>query len=133
MWSPSLSVCVYVRALGDTVGSSAGVIAEPEITCTEQITHTHRRTRPFAQSMSCHVWCGCVQSVYNLDPSKDQFIIMCSDGVWEFISSQEAVDMVATRPIKKVQEAAETLAGESWKRCACETTQHTYLSHVYLI
>ncbi|CEM04488.1 unnamed protein product [Vitrella brassicaformis CCMP3155] len=78
------------RALGDTVGSSAGVIAEPEIT------------------------------LYNLDPSKDQFIIMCSDGVWEFISSQEAVDMVASRPIKNVQEAAETLAGESWKRWVAE-------------
>lgn len=29
---------------------------------------------------------------------RDKFMILASDGIWEFISSQEAVDMVATAP-----------------------------------
>ena len=31
--------------------------------------------------------------IFEIDP-EDKFMIMASDGVWEFISSQEAVDIV---------------------------------------
>lgn len=45
---------------------------------------------------------------------QDQFIVICSDGVWEFISSQQAVDLVHQCGRGKVQQAAEHLARESW-------------------
>lgn len=44
----------------------------------------------------------------------DRFIIMGSDGVWEFITSQEAVDIVAEAATP--QEACELLLAESDKR-----------------
>uniref|UniRef100_A0A0G4HWW2 PPM-type phosphatase domain-containing protein n=1 Tax=Chromera velia CCMP2878 TaxID=1169474 RepID=A0A0G4HWW2_9ALVE len=74
------------RALGDSVGHSAGVIAEPDV------------------------------QEYDLVEGRDLFIVICSDGVWEFISSQEAVDLVHSRTIEEVQDAADALASDSWRR-----------------
>lgn len=44
------------------------------------------------------------------------FVLLCTDGVWEFIESNEAVDMVTTFGRSKCQEAVEKLASESWDR-----------------
>jgi serine/threonine protein phosphatase PrpC len=52
------------RSLGDVVAHSAGVISEPEFT------------------------------EYELNPSTDKFIVVATDGLWEFISNQETVDFV---------------------------------------
>jgi serine/threonine protein phosphatase PrpC len=43
------------------------------------------------------------------------FFILCSDGVWEFISSQEAINIIAQFPRTQVQKAAEALAQAAWK------------------
>jgi len=45
-----------------------------------------------------------------------RFVLICSDGVWEFISSQEAVELVAKFPPAEVQRAAEELAEEARQR-----------------
>jgi len=44
------------------------------------------------------------------------FVLLCSDGVWEFISSQEAVDLVGRFSAADVQKAVESLASEAWNR-----------------
>lgn len=54
------------RSLGDAVAHTAGVISEPEFT---------ERT---------------------LDPSSDQFIVLATDGLWEFCENQETVEMAAS-------------------------------------
>ena len=58
----------------------------------------------------------CVPEVRCFDLTKeDEFIVVCSDGVWEFISSQEAVDEIEKyrkNPVK----AAEGLATLAWNR-----------------
>ncbi|EZG57831.1 putative protein phosphatase 2C [Gregarina niphandrodes] len=43
-------------------------------------------------------------------------LIVCSDGVWEFISTAEAVAMVSDLGPKQVQHSAEVLAREAWNR-----------------
>ncbi|CAD7947770.1 unnamed protein product [Amoebophrya sp. A25] len=45
----------------------------------------------------------------------DEFLLVCSDGVWEFMSSQECVEMVDTY-IRNVGECAEIVAKECWDR-----------------
>lgn len=59
----------------------------------------------------------CVPEVksYPVEPNFS-FFCLCSDGVWEFIQSQEAVDIIAKFPRQQVQQAAEALAQEAWKR-----------------
>lgn len=52
------------RSLGDVVAHSAGVISEPEFT------------------------------EYELNPTTDKFLVVATDGLWEFIDNQETVDMV---------------------------------------
>lgn len=59
------------RSLGDAVAHTAGVISEPEFTERE------------------------------LDPKTDKFIIVASDGLWEFVTNEEAVEMSVKFPPSK--------------------------------
>lgn len=52
------------RSLGDVVAHSAGVISEPEFT------------------------------EFELNPSTDKFLVVATDGLWEFVDNQETVEMV---------------------------------------
>jgi serine/threonine protein phosphatase PrpC len=45
----------------------------------------------------------------------DEFLLICSDGVWEFISNEEAVQLVWSFGQEKAREAAEELAKLAWK------------------
>merc|ERR1712119_230200 len=49
------------RSLGDVVAHSAGVISEPDFT------------------------------EFELDPERDKFLVVASDGLWEFVMNDEAV------------------------------------------
>ncbi len=59
------------RSIGDHVVKQVGVIAEPEV------------------------------KVFDLDLEHDQFLILASDGVWEFISSQEAISIIEEHRAKE--------------------------------
>jgi serine/threonine protein phosphatase PrpC len=48
--------------------------------------------------------------------AEDGSLLICSDGVWEFISPDEAVGIVSTYTPDQAMEAAETLAKEAWDR-----------------
>eukprot|EP00913_Durusdinium_trenchii_P032673 g30582.t1 len=75
------------RSLGDTLGhAECGITCEPEITRLD------------------------------IDTSSKQMLLICSDGVWEFISAQEAVEIVGMRPPELCDEAVSLLAKESWDR-----------------
>jgi serine/threonine protein phosphatase PrpC len=52
------------RSLGDVVAHSAGVISDPEFT------------------------------EYELDPAVDKFLVIATDGLWEFVDNQETVEIV---------------------------------------
>ena len=56
------------RSLGDVVAHSAGVISEPEFT------------------------------EFDLNPETDRFLVVATDGLWEFVDNQEAVEMVEAQP-----------------------------------
>jgi len=45
-----------------------------------------------------------------------RLLLVCSDGVWEFISSQEAVNIVKPFMPHECQKAAEALASKAWNR-----------------
>lgn len=55
------------RSIGDHAVREVGVIANPEV------------------------------QIHDIDTENDQFIIIATDGVWEFLSSQDAVDIVQTK------------------------------------
>mmetsp|Transcript_33213 Transcript_33213/g.77665 ORF Transcript_33213/g.77665 Transcript_33213/m.77665 type:complete len:385 (-) Transcript_33213:237-1391(-) len=46
----------------------------------------------------------------------DELLLVCSDGVWEFITPQEACDIVSQYPPSEASKAADTLAKEAWDR-----------------
>lgn len=52
------------RSLGDVVAHSAGVISEPEFT------------------------------EYELNPTVDKFLVVATDGLWEFVDNSETIDIV---------------------------------------
>lgn len=47
---------------------------------------------------------------------EDEFVLVCSDGVWEFIENEEAVDFVAGFGRVGVAQAAEQLAKKAWEK-----------------
>jgi len=61
---------------------------------------------------------SCAPSVgsHNIDPLCDKFVLLCSDGVWEFMTSDDAVQVVAQFDSCQAMLAAEQLASESWDR-----------------
>ena len=47
---------------------------------------------------------------------QDEFVLLCSDGVWEFITNEDAINFVGNMGRTKVVEAAEYLAKKAWGR-----------------
>lgn len=90
VWLPTDDVpgLAMSRSMGDRLAHRVGVVAEPEI------------------------------KSHKLDTEKDHYMILASDGVWEFIESQESVDMVSTMPVPV--SGAEYLCKESVDRWARE-------------
>ena len=58
------------------------------------------------------------------EKESDIFILLCSDGVWEFISSNEAVRIASKFPKSRAPVAAEELARVSWDRWMIEENGH---------
>jgi serine/threonine protein phosphatase PrpC len=67
-----------------------------------------------------HADCGitCVPEVKEHNLTKeDKLLLVCSDGVWEFIDPKQAVGIVVKSNYRvKTMQAAETLAKEAWDR-----------------
>jgi len=63
-------------------------------------------TTSYAPSLSSHT----------IDPRSDKFVLLCSDGVWEFLTSDDAVQIVSQFDANEAMIAAERLASESWDR-----------------
>jgi len=63
----------------------------------------------------CGVSCEPEVSDRELRPEDSQ-LLLCSDGVWEFIAPTEAVSITAGFPATKAMQAADRLAKESWDR-----------------
>merc|ERR1712174_131631 len=76
------------RSLGDAVAHTAGVISEPEFTERE------------------------------LDPSTDRFLVVATDGLWEFCLNEEVVEM--TNAAKGPGEAVDCLVREANNRWMLE-------------
>lgn len=59
----------------------------------------------------------CEPDIRELDIAMDaEFILLCSDGVWEFVSDGEAVELVGKFPRTQVRQAVEKLAQLAWMR-----------------
>jgi len=73
-------------------------------------------SRSIGDEMAASVGVSCIPDVSVVKLQDIAFIMLCSDGVWEFITSQEAADIVGGFPAESVQQAAEVLGEESRRR-----------------
>jgi len=102
------------RSMGDLLGNyDAGVSAVPEVSKVPLSSNGQSEQSPDGPDLI-----GAVPSVssHSIDPMTDHFILLCSDGVWEFISSDEAVAICADHGPNQAMVAAESLSRESWDR-----------------
>mmetsp|Transcript_82405 Transcript_82405/g.145376 ORF Transcript_82405/g.145376 Transcript_82405/m.145376 type:complete len:386 (-) Transcript_82405:56-1213(-) len=61
--------------------------------------------------------CSCVPEVSEVQLGPlSHVLLLCSDGVWEFMTAEEAVNLVAKYPPAQAMMAAEHLAKEAWDR-----------------
>jgi hypothetical protein len=79
------SFSIFYRSLGDVVAHSAGVISDPEFT------------------------------EFELDAKADKFLVVATDGLWEFVTNQETTEMVEGQigPAQAVDTLV-TEAGTRW-------------------
>lgn len=80
------------RAIGDTVGAVVGVISDPDLQYVLRLAYSLLR-------------------ITTTSP-EHEFVIIATDGVWEFITSQEAVDFVCRKRKEDVQKSAGNAAAE---------------------
>jgi serine/threonine protein phosphatase PrpC len=73
-------------------------------------------SRSIGDTMAASVGVSCSPDVKKISEKDISFILLCSDGVWEFISSQEAADIVGKYPRSDIQKAVEALGAESRRR-----------------
>ena len=141
------------RALGDLVGyKHAGISCTPDIACYQlhsKNSTVDKENAPLEdataaslplvsllmttaasggnhQGHSQYSDSSSEASFSNDEPSKesDLFLLLCSDGVWEFVSSGEAVKIASKFPRGKAPQAAEELARVSWDRWMIEENGH---------
>ena len=84
------------RSFGDYIASTVGVISEPEVT-----------------------YCEITNSILYLNID-DKFMIVASDGLWEFITCEQAMEIIIPAFIRNNAEEAvqllEKKAVQAWKR-----------------
>ncbi|KJP90058.1 hypothetical protein AK88_00227 [Plasmodium fragile] len=74
-------------------------------------------SRAIGDITSSFIGVTCEPTINIFDKSdEDKFIIVATDGIWEFISSEECVQMVSRKRKKKVHVAMEEIIKESWRR-----------------
>jgi len=74
-------------------------------------------TRSIGDTAGQKAGVSCDPDVTSRKVQKDwRFMLLCSDGIWEFINSQEAVEIVGKFAPSEAQKAAESLASEAWNR-----------------
>lgn len=116
------------RAMGDLHGFfNAGISATPDVN-SHKVSAGNSRVGGTPWSMintkslsgsETEVSSQASLASYSVCP-QDRFILLCSDGVWEFISSKEAVKLVADLAADHPMEAAERLARVAWERWEIE-------------
>ena len=94
------------RALGDLVGYfSAGISAEPDV-----------RVIRMESGLIPAVKRAHTESENSVDMSEFDLLLICSDGVWEFITNEECAEIAMNFPQGREMRAAEALCKESWDR-----------------
>lgn len=108
------------RAMGDLSGfNDAGISAMPDINSRPLATEPPPEMGLRQYSMRSDGSKPTVSS-REYDPATDKFILLCSDGVWEFVSSDQAVLTVAQYSRSEALAAAEHLAATAWDRWMTE-------------
>lgn len=74
-------------------------------------------SRSLGDLMAAGIGVSCQPDVVNHKVEKGwEFVLLCSDGIWEFISSQEAVEIIGAYPPNQVQTAVLVLAEQARQR-----------------
>mmetsp|Transcript_73821 Transcript_73821/g.213853 ORF Transcript_73821/g.213853 Transcript_73821/m.213853 type:complete len:376 (+) Transcript_73821:159-1286(+) len=74
-------------------------------------------TRSIGDTIGATAGVTCEPDVVSLKVQDDwRFVLLCSDGIWEFLSSQEAINIVGKYPATDVQKGVDALAAEAWDR-----------------
>lgn len=103
------------RSLGDLAGfHDAGISATPDVT-ERQIVDEEESEDEATASKPAGTNSPDVRT-YQIDRGVDKFLLLCSDGVWEFLNSDAAINHVNPFPYGEAQAAAETLAAKAWER-----------------
>jgi|ERR1711865_25391 len=119
------------RSLGDTVAHSAGVISDPEYTTYQMGTGTGTgveipygsggKIMPYDLSKECYA-AAQGEGSHTSGWSQDCYLVIASDGLWEFMSDQEVIEIIGNMDTGKPTDCKATVdaliveANERWMK-----------------
>lgn len=109
VWAPGKSFpgCAFTRSIGDSVAEGIGVTAEPEL-LRKELTEEDQ-----ARISHMYFLNGSPPYYNNKRSPSPQFVVIASDGVWEFLTNQSVADMILK--FEDPLEACRAIVAESYR------------------
>ena len=98
----------FTQSLGDTIGKQCGICCQPEVKVAARAQPPH--------TIKSHIMCGMQVVDWNqlAGEGGQNYIVIASDGLWEFFSNQEVMETVAQGG--SLSANCQTLATEARRR-----------------
>lgn len=101
----------FTQSLGDTIGKQCGICCDPEVKVAARAQSPHTIESPIMCGMQVVDWNQLAGE------GGQNYIVIASDGLWEFVSSREVMETVAQGgSLNEISQTFVTEARSRWKR-----------------
>jgi serine/threonine protein phosphatase PrpC len=117
----------FTQSLGDTIGKQCGICCDPEVKVAARAQSPHTIESPIMCGMQVVDWNQLAGE------GGQNYIVIASDGLWEFVSSREVIETVAQGgSLNEISQTLITEARSRWRRYGGEDIDDTTVTLIKL-